>query len=568
MAIMIPEKPHEYDPSSQEGIIFDALKMLSDEYFVIHSMKIATINNNVYQENEGDFIVFHPQKGIICIEAKAGKVKYDGTWKYGNGIEMPHGGPFRQAENFKWRIIQYIQDKNRNELIKKCKFLHAVWFVSLASSDLDKIVLPSECVREQILTKEALKNPSEYIDKIFNISIKVGGETVNTKLSQLETKIMIRDILCPEFEIVPASSFDLDIKKIVFHHLLAEQTNVLNFLVEQKSAVINGAAGTGKTLIALEKARREAEFGDRVLFLCYNNQLKSYISDNYPNERIDYYTIDGFACKTCNTEEPDYSALAYSLMEMYEDNSFPYKHIVVDEGQDFGIEMIDGAGVLDLLREIVIEKNGGTFYVFYDNLQLIQAKKMPDYISQADCKLTLYRNCRNTVNIAKTSLKPITERKPTLTNGAVSGKPATLHYCKSSDSAIETIDETIEKLKAEGINDIVLLTCKTEQKSIISDFIENGTYKNIIRFSTCRRFKGLEADAVILIDVDEDTFANNNVLLFYVGTSRARYRLDIITMIDNDGCTRILNERFGVIKKIKQPKKEFATILNTVGRNN
>lgn len=57
--------------------------------------------------------------------------------------------------------------------------------------------------------------------------------------------------------------------------------------------------------------------------------------------------------------------------------------------------------------------------MFYDRLQLVQSSHIPKYISEADCKLTLYRNCRNTENIAITSLKPISERTPKLYDGAI-----------------------------------------------------------------------------------------------------------------------------------------------------
>ena len=40
----------------------------------------------------------------------------------------------------------------------------------------------------------------------------------------------------------------------------------------------------------------------------------------------------------------------------------------------------------------------------YDKLQKIQARALPMFIEEADCRLTLYRNCRNTINIATTSL--------------------------------------------------------------------------------------------------------------------------------------------------------------------
>ena len=47
--------------------------------------------------------------------------------------------------------------------------------------------------------------------------------------------------------------------------MLDEQSGILNFLTEQRSAVVNGAAGTGKTMIAVEKAVRHAADGEKVL---------------------------------------------------------------------------------------------------------------------------------------------------------------------------------------------------------------------------------------------------------------------------------------------------------------
>lgn len=34
MAIMIPETPHIFEPASQEGLMFDALTLLPDDYYV------------------------------------------------------------------------------------------------------------------------------------------------------------------------------------------------------------------------------------------------------------------------------------------------------------------------------------------------------------------------------------------------------------------------------------------------------------------------------------------------------------------------------------------------------
>ena len=68
------------------------------------------------------------------------------------------------------------------------------------------------------------------------------------------------------------------------------------------------------------------------------------------------------------------------------------------------------------------------------------------------------------------------------------------------------------------------------------------------------------------MDVDEDTFLGGdgkNVLLYYVGTSRARLRLDIITTMDDDGAVRVL-QSLGKTEKVKRPARDLARALNAL----
>ena len=48
MAIMIPETPHIFEPASQEGLMFDALTLLPDDYYVFHSFRISTVQDNTF----------------------------------------------------------------------------------------------------------------------------------------------------------------------------------------------------------------------------------------------------------------------------------------------------------------------------------------------------------------------------------------------------------------------------------------------------------------------------------------------------------------------------------------
>ena len=564
MAIMIPNRPHAFAPASLEGVMFTALEKLPDEYYVFHSLRLSTVVDNTFHESETDFVIFNKRLGILCLEAKAGQVRYEnGYWLYGSGEPMHNGGPFNQAASNKWKLIKYFENHRFTSILEKCKFLHAVWFPSISEIDVRGLRLPTESDKALIMTKEALDDPQQYLERILSTELPNGKQT---NLTEQEVNRILREILCPQFNVFPSVTFESDLKKIVFHRMLEEQSGILNFLSEQKTAVINGAAGTGKTMIAVEKAQRHATAGEKVLFLCYNTQLKNYLSENYAHGNIDYYTISGLACKLCNTTAPNYEKMKSVLEDMYVFDNFPYMHIVIDEGQDFGIDAVEETGIIEVLKSIItdIKPDNASFYIFYDKLQLVQSRKIPQYISDADCKLTLYRNCRNTENIATTSLAPITERRPKLIDGCVKGVPAKLHFCNSDEKARERLDLIIDTLKGQGIKDIVILTCKTESTSILSNCVSDGIYRNKYRFSTCRKFKGLEADAVILVDVEADTFVNNNILLYYVGTSRARLWLDIITTMDSEACTEVLQDTFEKKGFIRNPQRELASAISAV----
>ena len=420
----------------------------------------------------------------------------------------------------------------------------------------------SESELPELLDRKSI----QYVYLCMHLDSEALPSSVETKLSEIECKRLVREIFCPQFNVFPSASFEADLKKIVFHRLLDEQAGILDFLDEQLTAAVNGAAGTGKTMIAVEKARRHAAAGERVLFLCFNAQLKDFLEENYARDLVSYYTIAGFACKICNTVKPNYDELREKLEDYYISDSFPYKHVIIDEGQDFGIEAIEETDIIQLIHDIIVGLDqGGTFYVFYDRLQLIQAKEMPKFIGDLDCRLTLYRNCRNTENIAVTSLRPITERKPKVFEGTVKGAPARIHFCDSVQNERERIDSIIDNLAADGYRDVVLLTCKTEATSILSDSVNNGRYRNKYLFTTCRKFKGLEADVVILLDVDKATFEQENVLIFYVGTSRARIKLEITAILSDDDCKEILTSVLNYQGKIRRAKKDFAGALNAIG---
>ena len=288
---------------------------------------------------------------------------------------------------------------------------------------------------------------------------------------------------------------------------------------------------------------------EKTLLLCFNALLAQDVRRRCDGlENLDVYTIDAFTTKLCGSI--DYCRLQELLFE--DTDSFPYLHLVVDEGQDFSSEtegglpgeVVDRSDILDTFKMLIEEREGGTFFLFYDKYQLIQGTGLPDFINDADCKISLWVNCRNAANIAKCSAKALDGNLDVkVKDNAPRGSVPKLYHSTSVNEQIILVDKCISELRESGLKDIVILTCKTEERSILSSALSgekaSRKWKNShIPFISCRRFKGLEADAVILTDVTSELWAEfedgsygaKPGLLFYTAASRAKHELRIIAI--------------------------------------
>ena len=542
--------------------MFDELNNLPDDYYVFHSFSIVTVAEEILKESEIDFVIFHPKKGVLCLEAKAGQVNYEDG--YGNGIKMLKDGPYNQASSNKWKLKDYMISHGLQYEFKNCKFMHAVWFPDIPLSKLQGKQLPSEADLNITLTADSFGKIEKDIKKIFALEIPA---KVETNLSDKDVKRILERVLAPSFSLISLQEIEIERTKNIFKRMLKEQIALLNYLEEQNNAIINGLAGTGKTVMAVEKARLHSEKAENVLFLCYNSFLKEHLKNTYPYPYVNYYTIDGLACKICDTKKPDYNLFKEYLEKMFIENTFPYKHVIIDEGQDFGKSEIEEEELLELLKMNAIdnEKINGTFYLFYDKNQMIQSRKVPKYIENADCKLTLYRNCRNTENIALTSLRLLgSDNSPKLYKDAVLGDIPEIGFALGTTATVELLNNEIDKYIDAGYRNITLLTCKTEKSSIIADYCKDSKYnykRGYIKFTTCRKFKGLESDVIIVVDIDKSIFDGaQGEQLMYVGTSRARYRLSCIANLSENDCCELMEKRG--IKYQKNIFKSFATAFN------
>lgn len=581
-AHMIPAQPKEFDERSHEGDVFNALKKLPDDYYVFHSFNtVGVSSDNVFYERELDFVVASPKKGILIIEVKAGdNIRFDGrTWRYSSGTAMKHGGPYKQAVTAKRALSNKFTnhpDKKIRDLYEKTKFMHAVFFPQMTTAQMEAMSgLPEDADIRMTLCAEELVNPTKKIAELFSATIPgLKVNTTETHLSDEDFQLILDEVLCPHFNLIPspqAKTIAIDER---MNQLLREQYMILDFLDEQETAVINGAAGTGKTMIAVEKARRHSMNGDAVLFLCYNRLLcEKLIEDHKNNEskayrkqfaNVEFMTISRLA-KRVTGDFKNYSGLYEWLKECIDKkHELGFKHIIVDEGQDFGLVDFDlseehgtsseNTSIIDALQEAALE-NGGTFYLFYDKYQMIQGSSSDEYelpycIENSDCRLTLHKNCRNTKEIARTSVTPLRDKKNKVVKANVSCsweepvKPC-IHVVEDAKEYITALDSVLDHLEEVGAKEAVILTPdKLDHSAICSqlrfsaDQADGYAYyvhnEKEYKVTTCKKFKGLEAEAIVMLDLDKDSFVGKKGLEFYVGTSRARHYLDLICNIVGD----------------------------------
>lgn len=539
MAIFYPKNPLYYNNSFGEKQIYEALHKLNDDYVIFYSTMWQKKNNlGIVNWGEADFTIFNKKKGILVVEVKSGEISYKNNEWYQTRIDTKEThimqNPLAQADKSKYRFIDLL--KHNIPFGEKCIVEKIVWFPSISNLE-DIWDLPLEYSKDIILTSEALENPEEYLNKAFNYyNMPYNFSLTNNSI------VRVINLLAPEFNLVASPINRKKELDFAFLRLTDEQIKLLDYIEEQKFATIQGAAGTGKTLIAVEAAKRLAENNKEVLFLCFNKFLYQHLTSTHISENIDFFNLHSYL-SIYNTEISTPEEML-KVLKNIPINDFGYDSIIIDEGQDFPECIIE--------EFYNISKNiNGKFIVFYDKNQIIYKNKYPNWIINAECKLLLTKNCRNTYQIAITSNNIL--NIPTIqNNNSIKGEMPLLSLYDNELSFEEKLEQTINEFRRDGFNasDITILTLTTEKKSMLNNVEKIGNYyltnehnrsDNEIFFTTSRKFKGLESNAIIIIDIDSSIFSNdiekNN---FYVAASRAKQRLTIL--IDSNKIDIIANE--------------------------
>lgn len=530
MARMIPATPPDFHGSEGERRVFQSLRSLPDNVIVIHSFRwlhpgnTRVLTRHLKAQGEGDFVLFDPARGVMAVEVKGGEVWCEqGEWRQRNRrtgyVDVIF--PETQASDTIYRIHPEIIEKV--PAAEKLLFCHAVWF---PDGVIDRSNLPMNYHRDITLDAEDIVKPADAIRRAFDYW---GARFSGRRGVGEDVAKQVTNALAPSLSIVRSVRQALDEREDQFIRLTLEQARIVDFLDEQLHAAVIGAAGTGKTLLAVEKARRLASPARPVLFLCYNSALRQHLDAHHAHPNVRYLTFHGLARELMGPDGTLDQVEKDLVEHLSNDGSVPGEHLVVDEGQDFKQEW---------LEYLQYRFRDGSFYVFYDRYQVIQGEMDTRWLEQIPCRLVLSRNCRNTDPIARVAYRagglPVA---PTL---GLAGPRPVLHAPIDNAEAVDIVSRLVEvactKHKVPP-HELAVLTIETLEEGSPWRLAKIGNQRaadqpqaNCITVTTVRRFKGLEATLVIVVDVDLKQATDHAWRRrLYVACSRARHAVHIVT---------------------------------------
>lgn len=560
MAVMIPEYISPDTKSAAERKIYRWFKEApgTEDWIVLHSLGIA--KHETVIEGEVDFLALVPGRGIFALEVKGGRVRREnGIWffedKYGN-INQKARGPFDQAKEGIHSIIDSLSAKadHAHENIKHIFYGYGVMF-----PDIEYDSIGVDEARYQIFDCCDGNDVKSYILRLAN-GAKDNWERIYGKLrpEKIPKKVdveYVAKILRGNFDKAIAMVAKINNAENELIELTQQQYRCLDQLEDNPRAIVYGAAGTGKTLLAFEKAKKLAGSGKRIALFCYNanlgNWFEAYFSNLSQSERPAYVgtfhkylfaTVrnNGSAISIPESEEEKQSfynsVLPEIAIDALIDKPAEFDEIVIDEAQD--LVRNNYLDIFDLILKRGIERGHWTMFgdftkqaIYSDNLT---GKEMIDIVEERTSfiRFRLTVNCRNTKQICD-EIETVTGFKSSddIWN-KVDGIPVNYMSCSSDEEACDKLEGVLSGLRSNHIPNekITILSPRRKENSIVG-MLRNSTIqdysiscKNRVTFCTIQGFKGLENSVIILTDIDNYSSSQ----LMYVALSRARTALYVI----------------------------------------
>ena len=548
MVSFIPPYMGEEIKSNAERKMYDVLQELNlKNAYVLHSLGLPRHRSKIY--GEIDFVVVC-ERGVACLEIKGGRVECrDGQWsfidRYGTERVKPEG-PFAQVTGNMFSLRDILKRHfEGNPHMRNILMASGVVFPDIAFHSDSQEIIP------EIIYDRTTEDISEYMNRVFDYW-QQRQHREPSKLSPSDIREIVQ-FLRADFCFIPSLNDRLEQVEQKLVRLTKEQAQLMQALGMNDHLIVEGGAGTGKTLLAAEYARRQLEQGDRVLYLTYNKNLAHHVMRSLPeSEQLkvvnihalfgEYISVDVEELKKDPQNyfsqvlpERFYDYISDKLTTDPEAEKLQYDVLIMDEGQDilkplylYSLDCLLKGG-LDL----------GRWAVFYDEKQNIYN---PEYQEGMDIlrsyphtKFRLFVNCRNTVQIGTYSAKAsgVTFAEFMRENGEEVGK---ISYEDEKDFG-RKIKEILKVLREGKVSagDITFLSPKkyknsklAAMKAKVNELNDNFQPDPAVPvYATIQGFKGLDAKVVILCDVEalrSETFSQ----YIYLAGTRARTLLYIV----------------------------------------
>jgi hypothetical protein len=535
----LPESILSNPKRSAERRFYEAAAQLSNKYTVFYSVAWQAVDpRSGAQDGEADFVIAHPDLGLMVVEVKGGGIGFDsrdGEWTSidREGIAHHIKDPVEQARSSKYELFKKLRDLPGWDdrwltMAHVVAFPDIYWESSLSKPDL---------APEIVLDANALEDLENAIGCAFRYY--AGGQSGALGYERLE---LVEKTLARSFQIKTPLGVELVFEDERLIELTERQMMILDLLSNRRRTAIKGCAGSGKTMLALEKARQLAEQGFEVLLTCYNYALANYLTRRAPQgvtvshfHRLCRETAKkaGVSIRSLQDQDEFYgSVLPNAMLEAIDALGPQYDAIIVDEGQDFKENW--WLPLVSLLRD----QEQGILFAFYDdNQNLYQGfENIPGVIDEAP--YPLIDNCRNTQRIHQIVSAFYHDAKQLRCRGP-EGRPPEIHEYGDANDQIRQLRQILHRLVYEehvDCRDIVILTPRSQERSALKDGMAIANFslcttpsqiRNHIQVSSVHTFKGLESRVVILAEVDPEASHDLDAVL-YVGCSRARTYLIIL----------------------------------------
>ena len=516
-------------------------------------------------DGEADLVLSHPDLGVMVVEVKGGRVqRVGGRWESVDRRDSAHGikNPFAQVMR-EMHALRRVCETMPAWPSARVRFARAV---CLPDSSYDRAMTP-DGPREIVIDSDDMSRAGDRIGEIFDWWSASGDASADGGAPGANGMAALHELLARDLEIASplAAGVASDEARIVT--LSGSQFAALDMLAAQRRAVILGVAGSGKTLLAAEKARRLAAQGFEVLLTCFNRPLAEYLAATIG--RLDRVTVSTFhrlaekfgqeagliGPKPAH-DTPYFDGLPDVLDRALRTVPEPrFEAIVVDEGQDLDQEW--WLPLLDLLRDPAT----GIVYVFGDANQDLYHAREPDELGvvmpESPPVFYLTENRRSTKAIHEFAMRfsRTDAASPEPIALGPEGRPIEIFTFADGDAdsckrVLGTALRRVIDAAKLSPSDVVVLTPRSNRSSWLMDAsgtpVETWPYRlmpeygpegsvlppptkgNEVRVATIHRYKGLESAVVVIAEIDSRIAEADLAALLYVGATRARSHLVIV----------------------------------------